>query len=133
MPTTRHMDFDAARAESKTAVVDPVSFTLCGQEWSVQTDVAGALLMDFITSRTVSEQLRAGKDLLVLAIDVEQRTDFEDMLRFGRPASAARKANKELGQPARKAEPAIPAPSMEQLDTIVAWLVRELLGRPTTG
>lgn len=130
--TTRHMDFDAARAESETATEDPISFRLCGTDWDVRTDISGSLLMDFILSERVTDSLRSGKELLLHAIDPSRHAEFEQMLREGRAATPAVKANKASGIKAEKAEPAIPPPTMAQLDDVIAWLVRELIGRPTT-
>ena len=128
----RHMDFDAARSESDTAVEDPISFTLGGEEWNVRSDISGSLLMDFILSERVTDSLRAGKHLLLHAIALEDQPRFEEMLREGKRGSAAVKANKATGTKAEKAVPAVSPPTMAQLDDVIAWLVRELIGRPTT-
>jgi len=156
----RHMDFDAARADSEEAEVDPLYFTLCGTKWNIRSDVPGAMLLDFITADKVTTQLGAGKALLIEAIEEEQRPAFEVMIRRGKPATvlltgdintltaaALRAKAKELGVevPAKagkdklisslvgkKDNDGISPPSMPQFDEIIAWLVRELVGRPST-
>ena len=156
----RHMDFDAARAESTQKVVDPLGFTLCGTEWEIRTDIPGAMLLDFITAETVTSQLRSGKDLLLEAISPEQKASFEAMLRAGRPASVLLTADltkltaAELKAKAKELDVEIPTkidkpglvkllngkrdsdgaspPDMPLLDEVIAWLVRELIGRPST-
>lgn len=157
--TSRHMDFDASRAESENTPGEPISFTLGGDTWEVVPNTSGALLMDFILSETVTDQLRAGKELLMTSIAPMQVAKFERMLRSGKPILALDKAALEkMGTPELKAKAKalgvkgytkmskgalvdeldgktlgtpIPPPSMEQIDQVIAWLVRELIARPT--
>lgn len=128
--TDRFMDFDVARAEVSEEAT-PLTFKLGGETWTIRTDISGAMILDFLTADNVTGQLRAGKDLMVHAVAPSQQDAFRRMLLDGRPARPGVRANKSLGIKASKAEPAIPPPQMSQLDQVMAWLVKELLGRPT--
>jgi len=155
----RHMDFDAARAESEAVPGDPLTFTLGGDTWEVRPNTSGALLMDFILAETVTDQLRAGKELLMASIEAGQTTRFQRMLRSGKAVAPIPRSTLEgqtVAELKAKAKDAkvkgyaklgkeslvdaldgktggtpIPPPTMAQIDEVIAWLVRELIGRPT--
>jgi len=155
----RHMDFDAARAESEEAPGDPLTFTLGGDLWEVRPNTSGALLMDFILAETVTDQLRAGKELLMASIEPSQGARFQRMLRTGKALVPLSRdaldalSTTDLKEQAKTVKvkgytkmskaklvdaldgktlgDSIPPPTMSQIDEVIAWLVRELIGRPT--
>jgi hypothetical protein len=161
MADERYMDFDAARAESEEDPQEPLKFKLGGDEWEVRSEISGALLMDFILAESVTDSLRAGKELLLHSIDPGARARFDRMLKLGKPivpATAAMLGEKnvtelraiakqrkldgvisKMGKPKLVKEltgkslgDPVPPPSMPMLDEVIAWLVRMLIGRPTT-
>lgn len=106
--TTRHKDFGAPRADVE---VEPLSFSLHGEEFDCHPNVQGAMLLRFIKEADSGDGSRASEALLGL---FEKVLEPESFVRFN-----------ELWNDNNRIVP------IETIGEIAGWLIEEYTARPT--